>query len=61
MHYLGLDISKDTVDTYSDACGHLKIENTIQGIQTLLAHLQTNGLNQENMMPRTKIHPLFPR
>nr|DAJ52144.1 MAG TPA: transposase [Inoviridae sp.] len=48
MHYLGLDISKDTVDTYSDACGHLKIENTIQGIQTLLAHLQANGLNQGN-------------
>ena len=48
MHYLGLDISKDTVDTYSDAFGHLKIENTIQGIQTLLAHLQANGLGKEN-------------
>ena len=48
MHYLGLDISKDTVDTYSDACGHLKIENSIQGIQKLSAHLQKNGLNQEN-------------
>lgn len=48
MHYLGLDISKGNVDTYSDACGHLKIENTIQGIQTLLAHLQTKGLSKEN-------------
>ena len=48
MHYLGLDISKNTIDVYSDAGGHFKIDNTMQGIQELLAHLQTNGLNQKN-------------
>ena len=46
MHYLGLDISKDTIDTYSDASGHLKIDNSIQGIQELLTHLQAKGLNK---------------
>lgn len=48
MHYLGLDISKHTIDTYSDICGHCKIDNTIQGIQGLLEHLQANGLGKEN-------------
>lgn len=48
MHYLGLDISKHTIDTYSDICGHCKIDNTIQGIQGLLGHLQANGLGKEN-------------
>ena len=47
MHYLGLDISKDTIDTYSDASGHLKIANTIESIQELLTHLQAKGLSKE--------------
>ena len=47
MHYLGLDISKDTIDTYSDASGHLKIANTIESIQELLMHLQAKGLSKE--------------